>query len=88
MGEYLDYENCKCRKRLADKLVEECIENINEKELHSSEMIYNSTLNDYEKIRRSCTVYIVLFVIFFIISINISSAFIYFHWYLRRAVLI
>ena len=51
-------------------------------------MIYNSTLNDYEKIRRSCTVYIVLFVIFFIISINISSAFIYFHWYLRRAVLI
>ena len=21
-GEYLDYENCKCRKRLVDKLVE------------------------------------------------------------------
>ena len=29
-GEYLDYENCKCRKRLVDKLVEECNENINE----------------------------------------------------------
>ena len=28
--EYLGYENCKCRKRLADKLVEECSENINE----------------------------------------------------------
>ena len=27
VGEYLDYENCKCRKRLADKLVEECTEN-------------------------------------------------------------
>ena len=27
-GEYLDYENCKCRKRLVDKLVEECDENI------------------------------------------------------------
>ena len=26
--EYLDYENCKCRKRLVDKLVEECSENI------------------------------------------------------------
>ena len=24
VGEYLDYENCKCRKRLVDKLVEEC----------------------------------------------------------------
>ena len=25
-GEYLDYENCKCRKKLVDKLVEECTE--------------------------------------------------------------
>ena len=23
--EYLDYENCKCRKRLIDKLAEECM---------------------------------------------------------------
>ena len=29
-GEYLDYENCKCRERLVDKLVEECNENIDE----------------------------------------------------------
>ena len=28
VGEYLDYENCKCRKRLIDKLVEECSGNI------------------------------------------------------------
>ena len=28
---YLDYVNCKCRKRLIDKLVEECSENIDEK---------------------------------------------------------
>ena len=26
IGEYLDYEICKCKKRLVDKLVEECIE--------------------------------------------------------------
>ena len=26
VGEYLDYENCKCRKSLEDKLVEECNE--------------------------------------------------------------
>ena len=24
-GEYLDYENCKCRKILVDKLVEQCV---------------------------------------------------------------
>ena len=29
-GEYLDYSNCKCRKRLVDKLVEECTKNLDE----------------------------------------------------------
>ena len=29
VGEYLDYSNCKCRKKLVDKLVEECAKNIN-----------------------------------------------------------
>ena len=29
-GEYLDYVNCKSRKRLVDKLVEECSEIIDE----------------------------------------------------------
>ena len=29
IGEYLDYKNCKCRKRLIDQLVEECGEDIN-----------------------------------------------------------
>ena len=28
IGECLDYENCKCRKRLVDKLIDECDENI------------------------------------------------------------
>ena len=32
-GEYFDYKNCKCRKRLVDKLVEECNENIDEEKL-------------------------------------------------------
>ena len=44
VGEYLDHENCKLRKRLVDKLVEESNENIGEvkiakitsKELHSA----------------------------------------------------
>ena len=32
IGEYLDYKNCKCRKKIIDKLVEECSENIYENE--------------------------------------------------------
>ena len=33
VGEDLDYKNCKCRKRLIDKLVEECSENIDGNEI-------------------------------------------------------
>ena len=40
VGEYVDYTNCKCRKKLVDKLVEECRQNIDEKELHPNKMIY------------------------------------------------
>ena len=33
VSEYLGYKNCKCRKRLVDKMVEECGENIDEAKL-------------------------------------------------------
>ena len=77
VGQYLDYKNCKCRKKLVDKLVEECNENID-----GNEMIYN----DYGEVCNSCTIYIVLLVIFLIISMSISSAFINFHWYLKKVI--
>ena len=51
VGEYLDYENCKCRKRLVDKLTEECTENIDEAKLtgtalfgHGNECICSYTV--------------------------------------------
>ena len=75
VGEYLDYENCKCRKKLVDKLVEECNE-----EIDGNEMVYN----DYGNVCTSSTIYTVSFFIVFLIIIGISSAFIYFHWYLKR----
>ena len=58
------------------------------------DMPYNETLNaillntillnDYKKVRGSCIIYIVLFAIFFVTGICISSVFIYFHWYLKK----
>ena len=44
VGEYLDYQSCKCRKRLIDKLIKECSENIDEKELHLNELISTKTV--------------------------------------------
>ena len=79
VGEYLDYANFKCRKRLIDMLVEEFSECINEKKLHSNE------INNYQKICSSYSVYILLLAIFFILSISISSVFIYFNWFLTKS---
>ena len=89
VGECLGYKNCKCTKRIIDKLVEECSDNID-----GNEMLYNETfdvillnaipLNVYKKLCGSCTLYIVLFAAFFIASICISSVFIYFHWYFKE----
>ena len=42
------------------------------------------TYNDYENVYYSCTIYIVLFVITFLIIIGISSVCTYFHWYLKK----
>ena len=70
VGEYLDYENCKCRKRLVDKLVEECSENFDKNKLISI------TLNDYKNVCGSWTIYIVLLVIISMCFLGISCAFV------------
>ena len=38
IGEYLYYKNCKCGKKLVDKLVEECNENVDEKEIYPAKL--------------------------------------------------
>ena len=74
VGEYLDYSNCKCRKKLADSLIEECAEIINETK------ITNENENENKDRCNSYIVYKALFLIFFIlfiISIVISIYFVY-----------
>ena len=83
VGEYLDYENCKCRKKLVDKLVDECTETVEEVKLAKITLAENE--NSYKC--SSCTVYIVLFWIFFTINVGrIGAYFAYFHWYLKKDV--
>ena len=80
-GEYLDYENCKCRKRLVDKLVEECDENVDEEKLTEIALAENENIYKYS----SCVVYIVLFWVFFTINVcGISAYFIYFRGHLKK----
>ena len=94
IGEYLDYKNCKCRKRIIDKLVQECSENIYENEtldvIPLNAVPLNAIplnaipLNVYKRVCNSCMVYIVLFVVFLITSICSCCIFIYFYWYLKK----
>ena len=71
-GEYLDYESCKGRKRLVDKLVEECNENIDEEKLNEIALFEH-------KNESTCyyTVFIVLCVVVLIICIGISAYYTY-----------
>ena len=49
IGEYLDYSKCKCRKKLVDQLVEECIENIEETKLVKKTLDKNGKTLDENK---------------------------------------
>ena len=69
VGEYLDYENCKCRKRLVDKLADECTENIDEEV---------KILDNNENKCNSCILHIVLFSIFFTINVVIATYFVHY----------
>ena len=72
VGEYLDYENCKSRKSLVDKLVEEFGENIDEAKL--AEIVLFEHVNEC-----ICfyTVFIVLSVRALTICIGIRAYFTY-----------
>ena len=84
IGEYLNYKNCKCRKRIIDKFVEKCSKNIHENETIAVIPLNAIPLNVYKKVCNSCMVYIVLFVVFLITGICICCIVIYFHWYLKK----
>ena len=45
ISEYLDYKNCKCKKRLVNKLVEECNETIDEVKLTLEKMKIAISIN-------------------------------------------
>ena len=80
VGEYLDYENCKWRKRLIDKVVNECAET--DEEVEPAIMTLAENENSYKC--SSCTVCTVLFSIFFTINFDgIVIGFVYFYWYLK-----
>ena len=77
ISEDLDYEHCK----LVKKLVNDCTETVEEVKL--ARITYAENENSYKC--SSCTVYTVLFWIFFTINVGgIGAYFVYFHGYLKK----
>ena len=75
-SEYLDYENCKCRKKLVDKLTDEC----------TGVKLANITIfeNENENKYGPCKVKIVLMVVVFTTFIKIAIYFVCYNWSLIK----
>ena len=78
IGEYLDYSNCKCRKKLVDSLLERCTENVNE-----TKLIKVTVDNKNKDSCRFYVVYKLLFITFVMINTVIIIYFVY-HVYVNR----
>ena len=74
IGEYLDYENCKCRKKLVDKLIDECTESIEGVKLAKITLTEN----------KSETKYSFCMMMIFTIFTRITTYFVYYNWSLIK----
>ena len=88
--EYLDYENCKCRKILVDKLIDKCTENVEEAKITGITLFECNFTEHKNKCKSSYTIYAVLIAIVFTICIGIGAYLVYYkcmnHWYLKNDV--
>ena len=78
VGEYLDYENCKCRKRLIEELVEESSEITDEVKIAKTTLMELHSTEGENKCKSSCT--ICCLVIVFTICIGTGTYFIYYKY--------
>ena len=80
IGEYLDYENCKRKKKLADKLIDECTEAIEEVKLAEITPFENE--NNYKY--NSWRIYIVLMIVVVTVFTGITVYLVYYNWSLIK----
>ena len=82
VGQYVDYKNCKCRKKLVDKLVKECTETVEEVKIAK----ITFAKNENKCCCRSSTLYLKLLSIIFTINVVIGTYFVDLHWCLKNDV--
>ena len=80
ISEYLDYRNCKCRKKLVAPIIDECTKTTEEVKLVE---ITVENEDSYYKCS-SCKVHIVFMIVVFTIFTGITIYFVYYNWYLIK----
>ena len=80
VGEYLDYENCRCRKKLVNKLVQECTETVEKVKLDKITPAEDENKHKCSSFR----LHIVLFLIIFTINVGIGTYFVYYKYMNRN----
>ena len=78
IGEYSDYKNCKCRKKLVDILIDECNETIEEVKLANMTTMELRSFENENKYG-SCKVYIVFMIVVFTIFTRITIYVVYYN---------
>ena len=73
VGEYLDYKNCKCRKKSVAPSIDKCTKTVEEVKLAKITLTKNENSNKCTP----CTVYIVLMIVVCTICAGISAYFVY-----------
>ena len=72
ISQYLDYSDCKCKKKLIDPLIEECTENDDDE----TKIVNIPVKNE----NSSCKVYFVLMTVVFTIFTGITIYFVCYNW--------
>ena len=88
-GQYLDYLDCKCKKKIIDLIVEKCIK-YDDDDDKTRLVNKNVTKNDNQTkkvnktVKNSCQVYIVLTIVSIVISTVYTIFFVYYNWFLIK----
>ena len=91
-SQYLDYLDCKCKKKITDLFVEQCIEyndnnktKIVNKTVNKTDNKTNKNDNNTNKtVKNSCKVYTILTTISIVISTVYAIYFVYYNWFLIK----
>ena len=80
---FMDYENCKCRKKLVAPFIKKCTETVEEVKLANIIFAENENKSGYKCI--PLTVYIMLLSVFFTINVGgIVTYYVHSQWYLKK----